>query len=141
MPRHSLPKAHELIVSFCKEHDLKYHEDDLFNAPVVCCHPPVFRHTLRFDEVHVSLKDSFTGQCNLLGDCVRVGALPYGVLADQSPFITLLTSSEFVCALALAPSALSTRWIPRAVVLFSRGTHFFQFLPLFINNKSVHLAL
>jgi len=32
MPRHSLPKAHELIVSFCKEHDLKYHEDDLFNG-------------------------------------------------------------------------------------------------------------
>ena len=32
MPRHSLPKAHELIVSFCKEHDLKYHEDDLFHG-------------------------------------------------------------------------------------------------------------
>mmetsp|Transcript_7262 Transcript_7262/g.20935 ORF Transcript_7262/g.20935 Transcript_7262/m.20935 type:complete len:493 (+) Transcript_7262:36-1514(+) len=26
MPRHSLPKAHELIVSFCKEHGIKYNE-------------------------------------------------------------------------------------------------------------------
>ena len=32
MPRHSLPKAHELIVSFCKEHDIKYNEDNLWRG-------------------------------------------------------------------------------------------------------------
>lgn len=32
MPRHSLPQAHELIVAFCKEHDVKYNEADLFHG-------------------------------------------------------------------------------------------------------------
>jgi fatty acid desaturase len=30
MPRHSLPKAHELIVSFCAEHGIKYNEANLW---------------------------------------------------------------------------------------------------------------
>jgi len=32
MPRHSLPAAHELIVSFCAEHGIKYNEDNLFHG-------------------------------------------------------------------------------------------------------------
>jgi len=32
MPRHSLPKAHELIVSFCKEHGVKYNEANLWKG-------------------------------------------------------------------------------------------------------------
>jgi len=30
MPRHHLPKAHELIVSFCKEHEITYNEANLW---------------------------------------------------------------------------------------------------------------
>jgi fatty acid desaturase len=32
MPRHSLPKAHVLIVAFCAEHGIKYNEADLFTG-------------------------------------------------------------------------------------------------------------
>ena len=34
MPRHSLPKAHELIVGFCKEHGIKYNEASLWDGTV-----------------------------------------------------------------------------------------------------------
>ena len=34
MPRHSLPKAHELIVSFCAEHGIKYNEASLYDGTV-----------------------------------------------------------------------------------------------------------
>jgi acyl-lipid Delta6-acetylenase / acyl-lipid (9-3)-desaturase len=34
MPRHSLPAAHEIIVAFCKEHDLKFNEDNLFHGTI-----------------------------------------------------------------------------------------------------------
>jgi len=32
MPRHSLPRAHEIIVAFCKEHGLKYAEASLYHG-------------------------------------------------------------------------------------------------------------
>mmetsp|Transcript_54410 Transcript_54410/g.69936 ORF Transcript_54410/g.69936 Transcript_54410/m.69936 type:complete len:478 (+) Transcript_54410:27-1460(+) len=32
MPRHSLPKAHEIVVAFCKEHDIKFNEDNFFHG-------------------------------------------------------------------------------------------------------------
>jgi hypothetical protein len=32
IPRHNLPKVHVLVESFCKEHNLHYHEADMLTG-------------------------------------------------------------------------------------------------------------
>lgn len=34
IPRHKLGKLHGLVESFCKEHDVKYHETDIWQGTV-----------------------------------------------------------------------------------------------------------